>query len=244
MQNTIQVHSPILNIPVGRDASFVDRLIHSFLVFPEEIRSRNNNVNIMANPVLSQCGSLSRVGPFPAQPTHPTSPPSSAFYLQHPNAAVAPPQPYFLHPQSQHLHSVSPEYRSGSDNEVGISYQSDSEDEEEKREMAIGDGKSYINVMWVKHFEELKKFKQKHYHTNVTRTKKDSRVLGNWVAEQRRKKKQGRLNQTQIDLLNSTGFEWEKRKKRSSQPSSPVSSPPQKEDKSSVYALLDLGGKC
>jgi hypothetical protein len=57
----------------------------------------------------------------------------------------------------------------------------------------------------LKHLEELKRFKAQHSHTNVTRTKKESRKLGNWVAEQRRKKKQGRLSKAQIDLLDTIG---------------------------------------
>eukprot|EP01117_Protostelium_nocturnum_P007031 TRINITY_DN251_c0_g1_i4.p1 TRINITY_DN251_c0_g1~~TRINITY_DN251_c0_g1_i4.p1 ORF type:complete len:283 (-),score=76.07 TRINITY_DN251_c0_g1_i4:285-1133(-) len=151
-------------------------------------------------------------------------------------------------PEERERSSVSSSYSSGSDSE---SIEGTSEDENEGRMILIDDDKSFINVVWIRHYEELKRFKEVHHHTNVTRTRKESRKLGNWVAEQRRKKKQGRLNKNQILLLNACGFEWEKRKKRhtqsskGSQDSSPllpeISKPSEKASNEDVNALLSLG---
>ncbi|PRP80007.1 hypothetical protein PROFUN_12294 [Planoprotostelium fungivorum] len=184
-------------------------LIKSFLFFPDEIRNQRQFAG------LSQCGSIRLATPvegqsnseeqpilqwtFPAAvreaphtPTTPTAIPRQLGSIELQRAASTPDS--YASPLS---HSTS----------SPLSHNS-SEDEEDD-----GNGAA-VNGVWMRHYEELKKFKEVHHHTNVTRTKKDTRKLGNWVAEQRRKKKQGRLNQQQIDLLTSAGFEWEKRRKR------------------------------
>jgi len=64
---------------------------------------------------------------------------------------------------------------------------------------------------WMHNFEALKTFKNMFGHTNVTRTKAEHRALGNWVHEQRRKKRNGLLTDAQISLLESLSFDWVKR---------------------------------
>jgi len=63
---------------------------------------------------------------------------------------------------------------------------------------------------WMEHFSELKKFKEQYGHTNVTRSIAGYYNLGNWVAEQRRKFKQGKITETQFNCLNTLGFEWDR----------------------------------
>mmetsp|Transcript_14311 Transcript_14311/g.19953 ORF Transcript_14311/g.19953 Transcript_14311/m.19953 type:complete len:372 (+) Transcript_14311:145-1260(+) len=64
--------------------------------------------------------------------------------------------------------------------------------------------------LWMKHFNQLKEFKAQFGHCNVTRTKAEWKSLGNWVAEQRRKMRQGKLTQQQYDMLSVLGFEWDR----------------------------------
>lgn len=59
---------------------------------------------------------------------------------------------------------------------------------------------------WMEHFGELKKFKDEFGHTNVTRSIAGYYNLGNWVAEQRRKFKQGKITETQFNCLNDIGM--------------------------------------
>ncbi|PRP81884.1 hypothetical protein PROFUN_08748 [Planoprotostelium fungivorum] len=64
---------------------------------------------------------------------------------------------------------------------------------------------------WMHNFQALKVFKEIHNHTNVTRTKPEYKTLGNWVHEQRRKRRNGQLSDAQITLLESLQFDWVKR---------------------------------
>ncbi|PRP89394.1 hypothetical protein PROFUN_01257 [Planoprotostelium fungivorum] len=73
---------------------------------------------------------------------------------------------------------------------------------------------SFVNERWLKHFKELQDYKEKNNHCNVTRTSTPWKKLGNWVAEQRRKRKQGKLSETQIKMLDNLAFEWERRNDR------------------------------
>eukprot|EP01119_Soliformovum_irregulare_P013421 TRINITY_DN3565_c0_g1_i1.p1 TRINITY_DN3565_c0_g1~~TRINITY_DN3565_c0_g1_i1.p1 ORF type:complete len:235 (-),score=41.58 TRINITY_DN3565_c0_g1_i1:116-820(-) len=67
-----------------------------------------------------------------------------------------------------------------------------------------------ITANWLHHFEELKEFKLANRHCNVSRKNTQWKSLGHWVRQQRRKKKQDQLNQTQINLLDNLGFEWDR----------------------------------
>lgn len=183
-------------------------LIKSFLFFPDEIRNQRQFAG------LSQCGSIRLTSPIEGQ----TSEDQPVFQWTFPAAAAkeatsqnaTPTTPRQLGSiEIQRATSTPESYSSPLSHSASspLSHNTSSDEEDD------GTGNA-VNGVWMRHYEELKKFKEVHHHTNVTRTKKDTRKLGNWVAEQRRKKKQGRLNQTQIDLLTSAGFEWEKRRKR------------------------------
>ena len=64
--------------------------------------------------------------------------------------------------------------------------------------------------LWMKHYTRLREYYKLYGNTNVTRTKAEWKTLGNWVAEQRRKMKNGKLSQEQLKLLNELGklFYW------------------------------------
>jgi len=61
---------------------------------------------------------------------------------------------------------------------------------------------------WKEHFEELVAFKNLFGHTNVTQTK--SKILAEWVKNQRRLSKQGKLSVSRTERLSSLGFEWDR----------------------------------
>jgi len=67
-----------------------------------------------------------------------------------------------------------------------------------------------LTVRWMRHYEELQKFKTQFGHCNASRKNKTWKSLGHWVRQQRRKKKQGKLSDHQTELLNKLGFEWDR----------------------------------
>lgn len=69
---------------------------------------------------------------------------------------------------------------------------------------------NYFDEQWMKHYNELKEFYTHFGHTNVTRTTDEFKSLGNWVAEQRRKKRRNKLSDQQIHLLDQLKFEWDR----------------------------------
>ncbi|PRP86842.1 hypothetical protein PROFUN_05059 [Planoprotostelium fungivorum] len=72
-------------------------------------------------------------------------------------------------------------------------------------------GRVHIN-RWMANFRNLKQYKQMYGTTNVTRTKEQFRTLGNWVHEQRRKRRNDSLSAAQIQLLDSLNFDWVKKR--------------------------------
>lgn len=68
---------------------------------------------------------------------------------------------------------------------------------------------------WMGHFENLRRFFAEHGHSNVPRTFKDSKLASwVWIQRQRRNgtyKHQDRIEQRQIELLDSVGFQWDRR---------------------------------
>lgn len=64
------------------------------------------------------------------------------------------------------------------------------------------------DTRWREHFEELEEFKRDYGHTNVTQTK--SKTLAEWVKNQRRLRKAGKLAQARITKLDEIGFEWDR----------------------------------
>mmetsp|Transcript_1163 Transcript_1163/g.1594 ORF Transcript_1163/g.1594 Transcript_1163/m.1594 type:complete len:210 (-) Transcript_1163:71-700(-) len=63
---------------------------------------------------------------------------------------------------------------------------------------------------WKEHFKELEKFKSLFGHCNVSRTTKGYDQLGNWLSDQRRKLRKGKLTRQQYDMLTTLGVEWER----------------------------------
>lgn len=63
---------------------------------------------------------------------------------------------------------------------------------------------------WKDHFKELEDFKKQHGHTFVSRMTAGYQQLGNWLIDQRRKFRKGKLTREQYDLLTSLGVEWDR----------------------------------
>jgi len=61
-------------------------------------------------------------------------------------------------------------------------------------------------VPWEEHFQQLVEYKTKHGTVEVPRS---DPLLGNWVTEQRKSRKSGKLSQCRVQWLNSLGFQWD-----------------------------------
>ena len=60
---------------------------------------------------------------------------------------------------------------------------------------------------WQANFKALKDFYERHGHLKVTRSTEGRSELGNWITEQRRKLKRGKISQKQFEQLNELGKE-------------------------------------
>ena len=58
---------------------------------------------------------------------------------------------------------------------------------------------------WQAKYATLKSFYEQYGHVNLTRSTEGHEELGNWVTEQRRKLKNGKVSQRQFELLNELG---------------------------------------
>jgi len=67
-------------------------------------------------------------------------------------------------------------------------------------------------VGWDKRFEQLKRYKKDHGDCNVPRKYKANPQLGEWVHEQRKLYKNGKLPKERIESLQGIGFSWERHK--------------------------------
>mmetsp|Transcript_27590 Transcript_27590/g.38910 ORF Transcript_27590/g.38910 Transcript_27590/m.38910 type:complete len:205 (-) Transcript_27590:32-646(-) len=63
---------------------------------------------------------------------------------------------------------------------------------------------------WNQSYQALSQFKDFYGHSQVTRSTPGFQELGNWVAEQRRKLKKGKITLKQFEALNDLGFEWDR----------------------------------
>ena len=61
---------------------------------------------------------------------------------------------------------------------------------------------------WETHFQELKAFKKRHGHCNVSSRSKTDALLGNWVYSQHRLRKLGKLSEERIRRLEALGIQW------------------------------------
>jgi hypothetical protein len=80
----------------------------------------------------------------------------------------------------------------------------------QKVSRAKGTQFSAMTLNWLGHYEELKQFRKAFGHCNVSRKNAMFKSLGHWVRQQRRRKKQFKLNPKQIELLDELGFEWDR----------------------------------
>lgn len=62
---------------------------------------------------------------------------------------------------------------------------------------------------WKEHSQELAEFKRKFGHPNVSRTTPGYDQLGNWLADQRKKLRRGKLTKEQYDALTELGVDWD-----------------------------------
>mmetsp|Transcript_10317 Transcript_10317/g.14152 ORF Transcript_10317/g.14152 Transcript_10317/m.14152 type:complete len:209 (-) Transcript_10317:501-1127(-) len=63
---------------------------------------------------------------------------------------------------------------------------------------------------WKDHFNELQEFKKSFGHCNVSRTTKGYDQLGNWLSDQRKKLRRGKLTREQYEMLTELGVEWDR----------------------------------
>jgi superfamily II DNA or RNA helicase len=68
---------------------------------------------------------------------------------------------------------------------------------------------AYLATLWEERFTQLQAFKIIHGHCNVPYDWPDNPQLGIWVSEQRKNKKQGKLNEERIKCLDEVGFIWD-----------------------------------
>jgi predicted helicase len=66
----------------------------------------------------------------------------------------------------------------------------------------------YPSELWERSYEKLKAFKERFGHCNVPQNWKEDGRLGNWVVNQRVRKKSGKLCAEQRILLDKIGFSW------------------------------------
>mmetsp|Transcript_13843 Transcript_13843/g.19218 ORF Transcript_13843/g.19218 Transcript_13843/m.19218 type:complete len:202 (+) Transcript_13843:688-1293(+) len=63
---------------------------------------------------------------------------------------------------------------------------------------------------WNRKYDEVKKYKKNNGHMDITRSTPGYEELGNWIAEQRRKVKRGKITLEQFESLTELGFEWDR----------------------------------
>ena len=63
-------------------------------------------------------------------------------------------------------------------------------------------------------FAELKRYRDEHGDWSVPRERGENQKLGRWMVTQRVRKKEGTLTREQERRLNTLGFEWHPKKRR------------------------------
>jgi len=74
--------------------------------------------------------------------------------------------------------------------------------------MAPTPGLSLHAQKWEQHFRDLLDYKKKEGHGNVPKIYADNPQLGEWVNQQRKEYKKGRLYEERIERLAELGFKW------------------------------------
>jgi len=72
----------------------------------------------------------------------------------------------------------------------------------------LGFAWDYREGLWEQRYKELKAFRRKHGHCQVTNCSKEYSTLGNWVHFQRIQKRKGRLSPKRARRLREIGFDW------------------------------------
>jgi hypothetical protein len=81
--------------------------------------------------------------------------------------------------------------------------------ESQKRLEDIGFEWLLASAKWDEMCVNLKQFKKREGHCNVSKShKEDGAILGSWVSQQRRVKKTGKLDPDRQEILEEIGFEW------------------------------------
>nr|WP_320118476.1 helicase associated domain-containing protein [uncultured Marinifilum sp.] len=70
-----------------------------------------------------------------------------------------------------------------------------------------------FEFVWMKNYKDLKNYKNKFGHCNVSKGNERYLSLANWVIKQRQYFKKGKLSKKQIKNLENIGFTWEKYKR-------------------------------
>jgi hypothetical protein len=70
-----------------------------------------------------------------------------------------------------------------------------------------------VQVPWEERIKDLKAFKKKHGHCNVPAGYQPNPTLGSWVYNLRQRRKQGKLAEDKIRILDALGFYWGRRGK-------------------------------
>jgi len=65
---------------------------------------------------------------------------------------------------------------------------------------------------WRTHYNELSEFKRIFGHCNVSRTTPGYDQLGNWLSDQRKKLRRGKMTKEQYDMLSDLGVDWDRSK--------------------------------
>eukprot|EP00956_Cyclotella_meneghiniana_P021083 scaffold37961_cov79-Cyclotella_meneghiniana.AAC.5 len=68
-----------------------------------------------------------------------------------------------------------------------------------------------FNTLWHRRYDELLEFKEANGHCNIPQRYASNVELGRWVKDQRTFKKQGKLSQERVGLLDKIGFTWKVR---------------------------------
>ncbi len=87
-----------------------------------------------------------------------------------------------------------------------------SEEQIAKLESLGSPWKSGAELAWEKRYESVKQYYEEHGDINIPRdtSLSDGKKIGNWFAMQRKYRREGKLTQRQIQLLDALGFVWER----------------------------------
>ena len=107
-------------------------------------------------------------------------------------------------------HDSSPftQHNNNTNNDCTLSSQTTPHNEEQPHSYVFKEPKkdTVFAKHWRQHFQELELFKQQFGHCNVSRTTKGHDQLGNWLADQRRKLRRGKMTRQQYEMLTQLGM--------------------------------------